>query len=156
MYRRVHSTKSCYKNLNIPVNFGFGTVQKRVNLVMTYYNVNLEKMPQNETLVAKLGFDAEDNRPSKICATNPQPPPPPWIKKHVWKQCFCATYCALYTNSTGSPRKGKVVMSPRTYLFARAPLKKQAGFLKHDNRTITATKIYENWWFASRHRKIRH
>ena len=58
-------------------------MQKRVNLVITYYNnynVNLEKRLQNETLVAKIGFHTEENGPSKICATNPQPPPPPWIK----------------------------------------------------------------------------
>ena len=41
--------------------FEFGAVQKFVNLV------DLEKMLQNEYLVANIGFDSAENEPLKVC-----------------------------------------------------------------------------------------
>ena len=41
-------------------NFEFGAVQRYV------YLVDLEKCLKNEYLVAKIGFDTEENEPSKV------------------------------------------------------------------------------------------
>ena len=63
--------------------FEFGTVQTRVNLVdVEKWHL---KMLQNELLVAKLGFDAAENGPSKLWIANTntdhRTPLPPWVKQ---------------------------------------------------------------------------
>ena len=60
------SPKFC--GIEVKANFECGAVQKRVNLT------DLAKMLQNEPLLAKIGCDTAENGPSKIWATNTQPP----------------------------------------------------------------------------------